>query len=153
MQEYSPFLMVSVLRKDYPEIAEQISARIKKSLPEERLTDLSKVDLIIASFKKELEISAECWTNIKGSTRITQKRDLLIGVLLLFYNPEKLLRLVDQRTFCGLFIRASKIIGTSRAILSMTAPNVILAFRAYEEFRNEVYRLYDLIKTENKFFE
>ena len=145
--------MVSVLRKDYPEIAELIAERITKSLPEKRLHDISNVDLIIESFKKELGISAKCWTNKKGSIRITDKRDMLIAVLLLFYNPEKILQLVDTSAVRGMFKRASEIIGTSPVILSMTAPNVIVAFRAYEEFRNEVYRLYDLIKIENKFFE
>jgi hypothetical protein len=153
MQEYSPVLMVSVLRKDFPEIAAQISARIKKSLPEERLTDLSKVDMIIASFKKELGISFDCWTNKKGNTRITYKRDLLIGVLLLFYNPEKLLQLVDQQTMHGVFKRADDILGTSKNVLVMASANVIVAFKAYEEFRSEVYRLYELIKIENNFFE
>lgn len=145
--------MVSVLRKDFPEIAEQISNRIKTTLPGDRLYDLSRIEIIIESFKKERGVTADNWTNSKGKANITYERELLIAVLLMFYDPEKIMQLVDRQVFKGLLHHASKLIGTTNAVLSMSVPGVIVAFKAYQDFREEVYRLYDLISIENKFFE
>lgn len=153
MHEYSSNLMVSVLRKDFPEIADKIAYRIKTTLPEERLYDLSNIGLIVDSFKKERGVTAENWTNTKGKASITYERELLIAVLLMFYDPEKIMQMVDRHIIKGLLIKASKLIGTTSSVLSMSVPGVIVAFKAYQDFREEVYRLYDVISIENKFFE
>jgi len=39
-------LMITVLRRDYPEIAESISEKINRSMPEQTLEDLSKIEQI-----------------------------------------------------------------------------------------------------------
>lgn len=153
MHDYNPTLMVSVLRKEYPEIAEMIALRIKKTLPEERLYDLSNIEKIITSFKRERGVTAENWTNSKGKASITYERDLLIAVLLLFYDPERILQLVNRPILRGMMKVAADHIGTSRKVLTMSMPGAIVAFKAYQDFREEVYRLYDLISIENKFFE
>ena len=153
MHDYSPNLMVSVLRKEYPEIAEIIAARIKDTLPEEKLYDLSNINLIVTSFKNERGVKVEKWTNCKGKANITYERELLIAVLLLYYDPEKIMQLTKRQTVNGLLKCTANLIGTSTEILSMSIPAVIVAFKAYESFREEVYRLYELISIENKFFE
>lgn len=151
--EYSSNLMVAVLRKEYPEIADVITEKIKETLPDERLTDLSIIEKIISTFKRIKNITVENWTNRKGKTNITYERELLIAVLLLFYDPEKIMQLVRRNTVPGVLKQASGLIGTSQEVLSMSTPGVIVAFKAYEDFREEVYRIYDLIRIENNFFE
>jgi len=151
--EYSSNLMVAVLRKEYPEIADIITEKIKEALPDERLTDLSNVEKIVSAFKKIKGIQVDNWTNGKGKTNITYERELLIAVLLLFYDPEKIMQLVRRNTVPGVLKQASALIGTSQEVLSMSTPGVIVAFKAYEGFREEVYRMYDLIRIENHFFE
>lgn len=145
--------MISVLRKEYPEIAQRITRKIKETLPGEQLTDLSNIGKIIATFKREKQVKTDNWTNGKGKTNITYKRDLLVAVLLLFYDPEKIMQLVRRNTIPGILKQASVLIGTSQEVLSMSTPGVIVAFKAYEDFREEVYRLYDLIRIEHRFFE
>lgn len=151
--EYSSNLMISVLRKEYPEIAQRITRKIKETLPGEQLTDLSNIGKIIATFKREKQVKTDHWTNGKGKANITYKRDLLVAVLLLFYDPEKIMQLVRRNTIPGILKQASVLIGTSQEVLSMSTPGVIVAFKAYEDFREEVYRLYDLIRIEHRFFE
>lgn len=153
MREYGAEIMVTVLRKDYPEIAEMITGKIKDTLPSGRLDDLSNVERIITSFKKIKSIEVENWTNGKGKVNITYERELLLGVLMLFYDPEQIMQFVKRNTVPGLLKQVSTLIGTTQKVLSMSTPNVIVAFKAYPDFREEVYRLYDLIITENKFFE
>lgn len=153
MREYSATLMVHVLCKDYPEIASVIAERIKKTLPEERLTDIKQISSIVETFKKEKSISEENWTSGKTKVKITNPREELIAVILLFYHPEKLLQLTTGKTRYGILKYLSNELGTIPEILSNSASNVIVAFRAYEPFKTEVCRLYELIKIENKFFE
>lgn len=145
--------MVAVLRKEYPEIAQVITEKIKDTLPEERLTDLSNIERIVSTFKKIKGIKVDSWTNGKGRANITYERELLIAVLLLFYDPEKIMQLVRRNTLPGILKQASALIGASQEVLSMSIPGVIVAFKAYEDFREEVYRIYDLIRIENEFFE
>lgn len=145
--------MISVLRKEYPEVAQRITRKIKETLPGEQLTDLSNIGKIIATFKREKQVKTDNWTNGKGKDNITYKRDLLVAVLLLFYDPEKIMQLVRRNTIPGILKQASVLIGTSQEVLSMSTPGVIVAFKAYEDFREEVYRLYDLIRIEHRFFE
>lgn len=145
-------LMITVLRKDYPEIASSISDKISRTLPEQSLTDLALIDQIVASFKIEKGITEQNWTKGKSKVKITRSRQLLTAVILLFYHPEKLLQLTSSNTKSGVLKRLSSLIGTSPEILSMSVANVIVAFKAYEDFKTEVYRLYALIKEENQFF-
>lgn len=153
--EYSSNLMVAVLRKEYPEIASIITEKIKETLPGERLDDLSNIEKIVETFKRERKVTVESWTtNSTGKrSKIIYERDLLIGVILLFYDPEKIMQLVRRQTTNGVMKEAAGLLGTSRETLCASTPNVIVAFRAYADFREEVYRLYELIKIENKFFE
>ncbi|TDQ12189.1 hypothetical protein ATK78_1323 [Pedobacter metabolipauper] len=140
--------MVTVLRKEYPEIADIIAERIKKTLPEEKLDDLCHISEIVETFKRDKGICLVSWTNRKSN----YNRELLIAVMLMFYHPEKLLQLTTSRSKFGMLKQLSKLIGSSQPILSGDLANAIVAFKAYDKFRKEVYRIYEIIKTENNFF-
>jgi len=153
MNDQHASLMITVLRKDYPEIATLITAKISKSLPERSLYDLQHIDQIVASFKLAKGITEQNWTEGKSEIKIVESRDLLLGVILMFYHPEKLMDLTSLRTKSGVLKNLALALGTKQPVLSLRVAIVIVAFRAYEEFRLEVYRLYELIRIENKFFE
>jgi hypothetical protein len=144
--------MITVLQKDYPEIASMITEKIRISLPECSLDDLQYIDPIVTSFKKEKGITEQNWTEGKSRVKITESREQLTAIILLFYHPEKLMQLTSGNTRLGVLKTLSGILGTSREVLSLTVANAIVAFKAYEDFRVEVYRLYELIKIENQFF-
>lgn len=146
-------LMITVLRKDYPDIASLITAKISKSLPERSLDDLQHIDQIVSSFKNAKGITEQNWTEGKSEIKIVESRDLLLGVILMFYHPEKLMDLSDLRTKSGVLKTLAYALGTKQPVLSLRVAIVIVAFKAYEEFRLEVCRLYELIRIENKFFE
>lgn len=152
MNDQHSALMINVLRKDYPEIASSISEKIIKTLPEQSLTDLGLIDQIVTSFKKEKGIEDKNWTIGKAKVNITRERELLLAVVLLFYHPEKLFQLTDKATKYRLQTSLAAHIGTSPDLISMDLANVIVAFKAYADFKIEVYRLYELIKEENQFF-
>jgi hypothetical protein len=148
-------LMVNVLHKEYPEIASIITKKINDSLPEYSLTDLQYIDQIVTSFKKEKGITHDKWTNtVKGNPKgkVTGIREEMVAVVLMFYHPEKLIQLTKERTRQGVITQLAKVTGAPNEVLSKSATNIPLKFRAYVDFRNEVYRLYELIKEENQFF-
>lgn len=151
--EYRADLMVAVLCKEYPEIAAVITEKIKEVLPAEQLTDLSHIKDIIDVFKRIKGIKVDNWTNGKGKVNITYERELLLAVILLFYDPEKMMQLVQKNTAPGVLKQTSKLTGASQEVLSMSVPGVTVAFKVYEDFRSEVYRIYHLIRTEKGLFE
>jgi hypothetical protein len=76
MNDQHASLMITVLRKDYPDIASLITAKISKSLPERSLDNLQHIDQIVASFKKVKGITEQNWTEGKSDIKIVECRDL-----------------------------------------------------------------------------
>jgi hypothetical protein len=159
MRDYSSKLIVNVLRNDYPDIDLIIRRKLDQDIPEQ-LSDLKLITNIVSSFKSLKSITYLQWSRKKEGHRegghrigIHEDRELLLSVILLFYHPEKLLRITKERTRYGVIRKTSEILNCPLGSLKMTIPYVIIAFRAYKEFREETYRIYELIKSEHKFFE
>lgn len=152
MNDQNSALMITVLRNDYPEIARIISEKINKTLPEQALHNLKYIGQIVASFKNEKGINELHWTKGKSTIKIVESRELLTAVVLMFYHREKILNSSNEKTRYGVLRELRRQIGVSQEVSSKTAANAIVAFKVYENFRQEVYRLYELIKIENKFF-
>lgn len=152
MNDQHSALMITVLRKDYPEIASIITAKISNSLPERSLDDLQHIPQIVASFKNAKGITEQNWTEGKSEIKIVESREQLLAVVLIFYHPEKLMDLTSANTKSGVLKTLAGILKTQRPVLSISVASAVVAFKAYEEFRQEVYRLYELIRIENKFF-
>ena len=154
MREYSSALVIDILHRDYPEIESMIMQQIGDSLPG-RLNDLSLIPKVIESFKKIRQVKHSGWlksTDIDVRDMI-ENRNLLIAVLLMFFHPEKILKVTDRKVRCNLLRDTAAELNCSVGALKMSISTVIVAFKAYKEFKSETYRLYELIKTENKFFE
>jgi hypothetical protein len=152
MNDQNSALMITVLRNDYPEIARIISEKINKTLPEQALHNPKLIGQIVASFKNEKGIDELNWIKGKSAIKIVESRELLTAVVLMFYHREKILNSSPEKTRSGVLRELRKQIGVSQEVSSKTAANAIVAFKVYENFRQEVYRLYELIKIENKFF-
>ncbi len=152
MLDYKQSLVIDILSKEYPEIHFTIRKRIENSIPE-KLQDLELVPQIISSFKKLKGINYSSWTNRDREKEISENRGLLLCIVLMFFHPEKVLRMTTQKTRFGVIRDIAKELNCSSTILKTSLPSVIVAFKAYRNFREETYRLYELIKIENRFFE
>lgn len=154
MKQYSPALVIDILRKDYPEVDSQIRQRIDESIPS-CLTDLNLVPAIIQSFKKIKAVDYSKWESERGCNRgkVHEDRELLLAVLLLLYQPEKILKMTNVYTKHRLLSTISKEINCSVASLKMRVPITILSYKAYKEFKKEAFSIYEQIKLENDFFQ
>ena len=163
MQDFSPHLMILLLEREHPEIATSIKEKIKRTLPEKTLTDLTKISEIIDAFVK-IKGKPDRWIN--GWTRTEEKtgkkkgninpvdyRELLLAVILLFYDPEVVMGLKrSNRAMTGLLIGSSKGIGCSRNTVYQSVQRAITSFKIYRSFKEEVYSLYDQIQREKQLF-
>lgn len=152
MREYSPDLVVQMLRKDYPEIESKILSRIDNEIPA-KLDDMSYLPKIVDSFKCIKYANYNSWMNSVGEPRneMIENRELLISVILMFYHPEKLMNLNKKAKYI-LTIDVAAELGCTNYVIRKTISDVIVAFKAYRQFRDEVYRVYELIKSEHNFF-
>lgn len=144
--------IVQVLKREYPEILEKINsdvACVVDFLPKERLCNLSELPKIIESFKAHRGINVVSFKNEVGQKKVTESREMLMAIVMLFYNPERLFNLIKRESL-GLTGALSDLTGTHRALLSIALVNATVNMKAYEDFRLEVYRIYTLINIEHK---
>lgn len=140
--------MLLILEKEHPEIAISIKEKIKKDFPEQVLSDLSEIKGIVDSFIRIKGISSINWVNNsrhnidKGKKRISDIRELLVGVVLMFYQPEKIIGLSMGNTRGGVMQNLSQVLDCSNNILSKSTANAIVAFKTYKDFKEEVYSYY-----------
>lgn len=152
MRHYNPALVVDILRKEYPEVNKRILQRIDNDIPM-KLDDLELIPCIIKSFKVHRGVDHSEWINKLGSRDISEDRELLLSVVMLFFHPEKLIQLTTEKARYGVMSKMSGELNCGRDVLKKSLTAVIVAFRVYKSFHEEAYRLYELIKIENKFFE
>ena len=154
MIDYNPHLMLLMLRREYPEIHQQISDRIHKTLPEHTLADFKMIKRILTRFKLEKGIEHISWNNdLKQKDREkTRSREMAIALLLMFYHPEKLYNLSNNQTKQGLVKHLALEMQCGGSTISQSVNNAVAAFKNYKVFKIEVIRLYELIKTDFKIF-
>ena len=147
MRAYNSNLVINILKKDYPEIENRILERIKNEVPD-RLDDLNMVPKIIQSFIDIKELHYSEWTARPGQTvkPMLKDRNLLLAVLILFYHPSKILNLSSDKLKASLIIKTSIELECPKQVLKNTIADILVGFRAYKEFRDETYRVYELIK-------
>ncbi|WP_231489891.1 hypothetical protein [Pedobacter sp. Leaf170] len=143
--------IVQVLRKSYPEVIDKITSDISIALPEHRLTDLTKLASIIQVFNREKQINAEDFSNPSYKRKTSQNRKLLMALVLLFYNPERLCNITRKETI-GLSKMVSDLTGSHIRSITVSANDAVTLIKIYKDFKIEVYRLYDLINKEFNFF-
>lgn len=159
--------MISILFRDYPEIAQRIKAGIQSKEDEEMpsfvLRSFELIPDIVEGFKKAKGIQEIIWVTQNGQKsrkRIVENRELLVAVILLFYDPERILGLkVSPKSKNGLVKAIAQYANCKPNPISDSAVKAIFAFKVYKDFKEEVTLLYEIIKdsqriyTKNKLYE
>lgn len=153
MREYNSSLVIDILRKDYPEIESRILQRINDEVPH-KLSDMGLIPGIIHSFKA-LKGIGECnWVSTTRSReKVNDHRDMLLAVIMMFYHPEKMMMLTREHSRPGILSTTAVSLQCKSSAIRKSLPAVIVAFKAYKDFKEEVHRIYELIKIEHKFFD
>ncbi|WP_256013153.1 hypothetical protein [Desertivirga xinjiangensis] len=144
VNQYPAEIMITILNKDYPDVAQCINLKLKDVLPSDRLTDPEEINRIIKSYSLH--------TGNGGVFADTEDRDVLCAVLLMFYHPEKIMGLDKKRTLNGIVQKVASELSWKPASISQSISRGIVAFKVYSEFREKVNEIYEHIKNENQFF-
>lgn len=147
MQQVTDQVLIEVLNREFPEIYTKIKS-YTVSAPQTKLDDLSKINLIIAIVDREVESASNPFSNWTGRNKIIHHRQIMVAVVMMFYNPKRLFSIVT-REGSGLIKHLSATTGIKRNILSVALTKVISRIRIYEDFKKEVNRLYELVNHEH----
>lgn len=149
LKVYNSNLVLQILRKDYPEVDLQIRKRIDADIPA-KVDDLECIPDIIRSFiaLRDIENLVAAISRY-GSKEIWENVDLLLSVIMIFYHPEKLLQLTDEKLRYGVIGIIAKELQCNNKLLQRRVSQVIVSFKAYRNFKEETYRLYDMINSTN----
>lgn len=170
----NPLVMLSILHRDYPDVAASIHEQISKSMPAERLTDFELLPAMVNQFL----ISAKTFdqpgilpndqvdwrtsrsyimcvmsSNIAKRCSITELREILLAVVLMLFHPEKILSLTSRPAKSGLIKQLSILLKCDKVTLSQSMSNAISHYKTYKSFRDDVEHLYNDIKIQAKYFE
>jgi hypothetical protein len=158
-------LMINVLYQDYPDIASIITDKINAWLPEQTAHDISLIENVVLDFNTELSISGIVWSNSTGRVnckfgddeirmlKITEVREMLVAVVLMFFNPEKILGLSNAAASKGIVKELSRLTDCSKSQLSFDINNAISYYkRSYRGFRADVDMIYAAIKVKRNYF-
>lgn len=169
MTQYSPAIICALVEKEYPDVYQTLVTRLSESLPAKRLTDLLHACRVVNDLEDLLEIKGIDWTNAEAKvsyrirpdemrySRVTDVRELLIAVLLLFYQPEKIYRynyspVKRSPAKQGLTKMISEITGISVGQLSHVTINTVSHFQSYKAFRADVQHLYQALNEKTDYF-
>lgn len=169
MQDQESSIVVAILRKDFPDVAALIDQRIKEQIPVNILTDLKLVGSIIEDFQnvfiheqnkvvKWYQSKDRIWCRLSSDEyrlcKVTEIREMMIAVILMFYHPERLLGLTGEntRTKSGIVKELSKVCKCHKRDISTSLSNAIAYYKVYAGFKNEVNIIYDNVTTQGKYF-
>lgn len=156
--------MLNILHRDFPDVATIISERINEMMPDKIITDASLMPAIIHDFIQVTEIGQIVWRNSKDRVscrlsqdeyrlcKVTEVRELLIAVVLMFFHPERILNLTNSRARCGIIKNLSALLKCDKDLLSKIISNVISYYKTYRTFREEVQYLYSQVNEKGNYF-
>lgn len=147
MKAYNSTLVLNVLCNDYPDIASRINQKIQSAMPEMILNDLSELKYIIHEYCKLKGLLYDTWSNQPGQTRITNERELLLAIVIMFFQPEKINGLHDSRIKQGIVKNLSIHMKCSKEVISQSIACALDNYRIYADFKTEVDQLYDKLKS------
>lgn len=147
MKAYDSTLVINVLCADYPDIASRINQKIQTAMPELILNDLSELETIIDRFCKLKGLEYDTWSNQPGQTRITNDRELLLALIIMFFQPEKINGLHYGRIKQGIVKNLSIHMNCSKEIISQSISCALDNYRIYADFKEEVDQLYETLKS------
>jgi hypothetical protein len=142
-----------------------ITERIQQMLPKDKLSDTQRLSEIVNDFIRITEIKGITWANSRDKVwcrltddeyrlcKVTDIREMLTGVILMFFHPEKVLGFTNSATTKGVLTQLAKTLNCDKVTLSYGIGNAVSYYKNYKSFKNEVDHLYNQIKISRGYFE
>ncbi len=144
---YHSALVLNVLWKEFPDVANRITDKIKSAMPEVVLSDPNEIKTIVEDYCILNDLNFETWSNQPGQTRITDDRELLLAVIIMFFQPERLNGMCEKRIKQGIVKELSIVMKCDKAIISQSISSAINNYKIYSNFKGEVHEMYDQLKS------
>ncbi len=141
-----PKLVLNVLRRDFPNVLEEIETKIRDIIPTATLSDFDDMRWIIYDYRRTKGLSETCgWMNVRGSKRVTNHRVALVALIIKFYQPERLAGM-DGTFNKGFLISLCKHLDCTYAVVRSSLVKALSSYNIYSAFRKEVDMLYEQFK-------
>jgi hypothetical protein len=165
MHTLSPAVIAYALQRNHPDIYQKLTDDISSTLPQGRVSDVGMLRGIVQDFCNLLSFHKINWKDSRhkelciiseGSVkeyRVTELREILLGVVLLYYHPERIHQVMPGQIKSGLIKELSKQLNVDKATLSLGANNAITYFKAYKAFNENVLYVYNELNKIHKYLE
>lgn len=121
------------------------------------------LEVIVADFCQVLDLHAPNWRDSRSSVtccmqqlreyRMTEVREVLLGVVLLLFQPERIYQVLPGQVKSGVIKSLSEILNVQKPTLSVGANTAITHFKAYKEFNGDVLYVYQQLINKRNYFE
>ena len=163
MPTLSPAVIAYALQRNHPDIYQKLQDDISSTLPSGRVNDVTLLSQIVKDFCSFLSLDNTNWkqsrskvccsfrVETKRDCRITELREILLGVILLYYHPERIYQLMPGQIKSGLIKELTKLLNVDKATLSLSANNAITYFKAYKGFYDDVQHVYNELNLKHNY--
>lgn len=145
MTNYPAQVVVKVLYQEFPELAKKVDDKIKEKLPEKVLHDHNLIPDLVQDFCSLEDLEILDLKNENNSRKLSKSRKVLFAMVLKFYQPELLSKLLTG----VVKPQISKILKDSIRVSKKTFSNDIRTamhhYHLYKDFRDSVDQLYNII--------
>ncbi|PPK99005.1 hypothetical protein [Parapedobacter indicus] len=141
----NPKLVLNVLRRDFPNVLEQIETKIKTIIPDVTLSDFGDIRWIVDDYCLAKGVSLKAWMNVPGFKRITHHREVLVALIIKFYQPERLAG-IEGSFNKGFLLSLSRHLNCTYAVVRYSLAAALSNYNIYPAFRKEVDDLYENFK-------
>ena len=158
-------LMLNILHRDFPDVAGVISERLQTTLPKEKLEDVNLIPSIVSAFMNATAINSIDWSNSTARVscrltddehrlmKVTELREMLIAVVLLFYHPEKIFGYTNDFAKRGVVKKLWEQLKSNKVRISRDVNSAVSYYKNYKGFKKEVDHIYQQIIMAGKYFE
>lgn len=162
-QAISPAIIAYALQRNHPDIYQKLQNEITSTLPVQKITEIKMLNLIVADFCQLLELKSPDWRDSRSMIacnaqqqreyRMTEIREMLLGVVLLLFQPERIYQVLPGQIKSGIIKSLSNILNVQKPTLSVGANTAITHFKAYKEFNSDVLYVYHQLINKRNYFD
>lgn len=145
MTNYPAQVVVKVLYQEFPDLAQKVNDKIKEKLPDIVLHDHDLISIVVHEFCNVENIRVECLLNENGLRQNSNKRRILLALILKLYQPELLTKLLNGVVNISISRTIKKLIPISKKTFSNDIRTAIHHYQLYKDFKLQVDQLHTKI--------
>lgn len=143
MTNYPAQVVVKVLYQEFPELAKKVDDKIKERLPDKVLHDQNLISDLIQDFCTLERVEIGKLKNENNSRNLSRTRKVLFALILKFYQPELLSKLIVGLVKPSISKKLKESIQVSNKTFSNDIRTAMHHYHLYKDFKENVDQLYN----------